>query len=527
MATWTYPAGEQPKVKLRDCSGDLTIQVWDEPAIEIISDGEDEDLHRATEQNGEEIRITDLDDDLRLRLPRAAQVEIEDHAGSAAIEGIAAARLVDIAGDVVLRSIAGDVELEEVSGDLVLEGAGRVIGRREIGGDTRIAEAGSLDLKWVGGDLRVSGVPTVQIGEVSGDTVVAGATERCALGRIGGDLTLHNSGPSTISQVDGDLNAEGVRGLEAGAVRGDARVRLEEGAVSIGHVSGDLKARLAGAPLKVSRVSGDAVVEGAASLELGHVGGDLDLRLSETGENSYRANVGGDAMIRVEDEPNLVLQAVVKGDISGVGAAGGLRMRHGPIKVTYGSGAARLELVVGGDLVVRGAGEAAAADWSTGWGAFAEEMAQLGREMAEMGREIAASIGAEFGARAGGRRHRHPKWHHRHPVPPVPPVPPAPPRVHIDREHLERIKEQARQAAQEGIARAQEAVERALREVRAHHAGEKSDRPSGPATEPTVDLSREERREPPSDEERLAILRMLQEGRITPEEADLLLAALD
>jgi hypothetical protein len=137
------------------------------------------------------------------------------------------------------------------------------------------------------------------------------------------------------------------------------------------------------------------------------------------------------------------------------------------------------------------------------------------------------------------------------------------PRMHVrfndrewwfDPERLERIKEQARRAATEGVSEALEAVERAINKLHvpgtpppeqappesfsaataASAATAPEDTPTA-ATGPTTRLQQEQPaaqsqatpQQRNVEKEREAILRLVAEGRITPEEGDLLLEALE
>ncbi|HEY6410468.1 MAG TPA: hypothetical protein VIY29_23710, partial [Ktedonobacteraceae bacterium] len=133
----------------------------------------------------------------------------------------------------------------------------------------------------------------------------------------------------------------------------------------------------------------------------------------------------------------------------------------------------------------------------------------------------------------------------------------------LDPERLDKIREQARKAASEGIAGALEAVERAVGNLgipkkptpprpptppqppfgvppvppnapapptagfqQGTDAGEQVNKASQSASSENADTSMPSEAAYNLDQEREAILRMIAEGRITPEEGDLLLEAL-
>jgi hypothetical protein len=284
----------------------------------------------------------------------------------------------------------------------------------------------------------------------------------------------------------------------------------------------------------------------------------------------------------------------------------------------YGDGAARLELLVGGDLDLRGGGapRSSSSSWA-GWNEFGAEMGrmgeELGREFSRLGDELGRELGEAFGPhgkfgpgkwsnkehrkieqrvrkkveeqmrraeerarqaeerarqaaeraqRAGEAAGRHAEEHARRAEEHARRAEEHGGRMHVrindrewrfDAERLERLKQQAREAANEGIAGALEAVERAIAGLgfrpeppapppppvppRGQPAAPPPP-PRAPATGQTIkiDVAPEAQAdaaadapgaEPPNvEEERAAILRMVAEGRISPDEGDMLLDAL-
>jgi hypothetical protein len=246
---------------------------------------------------------------------------------------------------------------------------------------------------------------------------------------------------------------------------------------------------------------------------------------------------------------------------------------------------ADLELSVGGDLELRGKGNPRSSSTSSAWGDFGKEMAELGREMGRLGQELSREIAASFqeaGWSQGSewsrelkrkmdeqarRAQRHAEestrkaqrqaeeaarraGEHASRV-----------RVRVndrewrlDPERLERLKEQARKAASEGIAGALEAVEQAIgnlgipkspkppvpptppssppppstagQTLRTDTEGVAQSEPSSQQTAKSDDVVAANGTEPDPDQEREAILRMIAEGRISPEEGDMLLEGL-
>jgi hypothetical protein len=315
-------------------------------------------------------------------------------------------------------------------------------------------------------------------------------------------------------------------------------------------------------------------------VEAGSVGGDLLLQATFPPDSRTRVNVGGDAVVVLPDNPNLSIHASVGGDISGRSI---IASRSGKlINLSYGDGAAHLELNVGGDLALRGGGSprsSSSAGGSWGWlDDFGHEMSDFGREMGKLGQDLSREIASAFNeatwthganiaddiARKVDEQARRAQ---RKAEEQARKASERAARVNIrfndrewrlDPERLERIREQARKATAEGVSGALEAVERAMSNLHVPSAPHPPAPPKPPQGVPPVppqgmppqwphSQAEKAQSEPESqqsgssdpvggstpeapaynlEQEREAILRMIAEGRVTPEEGDLLLEAL-
>jgi hypothetical protein len=289
--------------------------------------------------------------------------------------------------------------------------------------------------------------------------------------------------------------------------------------------------------------------------------------------------VGGDATITLPDNANLSIRATVGGDVKGRSI---ITSRSGNlVNLVYGNGAAHLDLNVGGDLNLKGAGAPRSSSSASGsWSDFGREMSKLGRDLGKLGQELSHEIAAVFNEAGWSRgadladdiarkAEEQARRAQRRAEEQTRRASERAARVNVrinDREwrldpgRLERIREQARRAAEEGVSGALEAVERAVSNLGVPvappppvsptpppmpprpdwpvpgsqegtaqgRAGEQEEQPGGSdnvdagapdapgATASTLDI----------EQEREAILRMIAEGRVTPEEGDLLLEAL-
>ncbi|NTU79354.1 MAG: hypothetical protein HGA45_08115 [Chloroflexales bacterium] len=540
MTEQRFPAGGEPRVRISRVRGDLTVEVWDEDAILVESDGRVRELF----QENDDLVLDGCDDDLELRVPARTALVIAKCDDDVHIEGVRRVEIERVSGDLELEAIAEEVIVGSVGGDLEVEGL-----------------AARLQVGSVGGDLEVEGPGAVTAGEIGGDLSAEGVAS-LHVSQVGGDLELEGDLLSAVSvgNVGGDLSCSPVRDLRIGTVGGDLEVAQVVDRIEVGNVGSDVE---------IAALEGD--------MELGNVGGDLSLRASMRPGSRARAIVGGDAEVAIGAEPNLTITAVVGGELSGVGGSDG--GGHKRINLRYGAGEAALELTVAGDLEVGGGSRPESrsssfgAEFAGDWEEFGREMSDLGRELGRLGREIGNEVAAAFAAEgvAGGagwaeeiarridekarrvREQAEEKARHAGEQARV--------RVKInerewqlDPERLERIKEQARRAAADGLSGALEAVERALSRMRVPpkpgapptpgappEPPAPPAPPSAPSTGQTIRIERiveeevataperaEQRaaEQPTLEQERETILRMIAEGRVSPEEGDLLLEAL-
>ncbi len=600
MAQQVFAAGEAPRIVITLVQGDLDVHVWDERSISVETDGTVAGLN----QEGTTLTIGDCDDDLLLQVPPDTTIHVTRVEGDAEIEGVRRVELGSVDGDVALQDISGEssveddsaaIEITTMGGDLSVENTPMLRVRHSIGGDASLKEVATVEIETVGGDFVVKQASTVLVSTVGGDMVAEDVTAALRCGVVGGDASAHG-GPRTdimLGNTGGDLSVGSAASLEAGNIGGDASIRDVQGDIEIGHTGSDISINGAGGNLRVGSIGGDASLKGVqGGIETVNVGGDVYLQGAFPPDSATRMNVGGDAAVVLPDNANLSIRALVGGDISGKAI---IASRSGNmVNLVYGEGQAHLELNVGGDLALRGGSNPRASssfgDWGGSFGRemgnwgkdFGREMANLGRELGrlgeDLGREIASTF-AEAGWSKGGatadevsRKAREQADKARRKADEA--ARKASERAarmnirindrewRLDPERLRNLEEQARRAAEGGIANAMEAVDRALSNLGVAKppvpptppvspVSPVAPVPPVPPTPPTSPFSSspeastqdEENKgeeagdasaQPAIDEptartreqERVAILRMIAEGRITPEEGDLLLEAL-
>ncbi len=431
------------------------------------------------------------------------------------------------------------VELLRVDNDAVVEDGEAGTVEVLLDGDeeqvTVEQSEGSLRIEsQVALSIRVPPSTPVDVGEVNGDLILRELTGPTTVQTVHNQLLVQSCrGPIQIDTVHGDVTVDSTSGaVTAKEAHGDVRLNQVSAPVQLGAVEGDVRARSLAASLQMGTVSGDVRVRDArgqvtledgtgdvkatelsGGMELHHIAGNLVLK-SSLGDKTYHANADGDIVARFPEgsSARFVLEA-----------GGTLLARlpeveeEGPGRLVgrVGDGAATVELRAGKTLSVkmRGPGET-----PTPFGI------DVGVDLAaQIEAQIAESLGAfDLGSVAQREIEKAMRKAERE-------IERA--REHAERERqraeqrLHRAEEKAQEIARRAEERAQEAARRAQERIARH-------RPPDIGLfgkDITVDLGGRHRPHRPkvSDEEQLMILRMVQEGKISTEEAEKLLKALE
>lgn len=559
---------DEGSLVIGDCRGDLKLWLPADAALSVS--------RLAGDGNIQGIRRCELEEALQdLVVERLTEALILSRlAGDLRVQAVP---LVQVRGEIRGEGLARDVERLEAStvvGDLVVEGGGTVL-LGSVGGDLRLpAVATSFRCGRVGGDALVQGGGDtgVVLGQVEGDLELLGAAQ-VYVGSVEGDVVLRDiKGGVELGRVGGDLDCREVAGqLRVSQVMADAVLKKIHASLEIGTVEGDLSLQADFPPGSATHlnVNGDAVLSLPAQANLtlrAVVGGSVSGAGlgQELGESRLLSLVygSGDALVDLRVAQDLRLQ----GGGHPLLSEGAFHSRvwswedfeqemkaFGRTMTTLGQELAHEMTRLAQDLAreLAEAGGESSARWS-------EEVLRMLEEQTRRAQERAAAWErrfARFWPQGGGPRVRlrfqEREWQ-------------------MDPERLYRMLDQAQRAAAEGVAGAMEAVERALRNLGLASSTEERWRASRtPSTEPKEEKSATQsaapasRTEPQSptpsaeqppeqpgprpaeqpqpaaesssdsaaaaaesEREREAILRMIAEGRLSPEEGDMLLEAL-
>ena len=341
-------------------------------------------------------------------------------------------------------------------------------------GDLRVKgfDAG-LSIRTVNGDLRLG--PTIGRVTIENAHADVRAEEVASLhiNECDGDMRFSAGGDLEVEQVGGDLRVTDAASVRVGRVNGDLWAEKLTGSLSVERTSGDMRLASVAGQVVLGQVSGDLRAAGlAGGLSAGHVHGDAILEGpfregSSPGSEGYTVSTDGDAHIRLtrEDDVRLVVRAAgrIRAAVPLTPTADGTPT----YSTTIREGKVRMVVTSGGDLRIEVAGREDARD---GWERRRGPGTDLFGDLSTLGDRIRQQVTASLAA-AG--------------------INPDTGEINIGRG----------------------------RTVRGGFKGFQPpmppERPKAPGPGGSA-----------MSDEQMAILKMLEEGRITPEEADALLRAL-
>lgn len=343
------------------------------------------------------------------------------------------------------------------------------------------------------------------------------SSARVVVERIGGDALLRDlKGGLVIQKVGGDLSVQGMDGLEILSVGGDCCACNVSGPLTIQRIGGDLNGTDIQGFLSVSNVGGDLQMQLGANDVSVNVRGDADLALKSLSGQKVNVNSSGDATLHLPQPADADISLVCGGDIK-ISTPTLQEEADHVYSGKLGSGGTRISVHAGGDIELTS--EPSDEDMLRPVAHLQEEWAELEERRANIIEDAAEQhdAAAFFGIYQEG------------------------PDVII---HTDELSERARKTVEQKMRQAQDRIDRAMKRIdertrRMMDFGVVPPPPPAPpvppappdfsarapearqAAAPGADASKV------SDEERMLILKMLQEKKITAEEAENLLEALE
>jgi hypothetical protein len=292
--------------------------------------------------------------------------------------------------------------------------------------------------------------------------------------RIGGDMALRGvAGNIEIKEIDSDLSMRDVGSVAIDTINADFSLRGAKGNLYVKSVGGDVSVRDVEGNVTFESVADDMALRGTRGNVKVNVGEDVVVYLEPQADSAYSVTAGDDILLVLKPTANVTLS--MNGDEIEVDWPGIDNQEDVTERVlVLGDGSAHIALKAGGDIRVTNDAEA---------GNSAEDFGNF--------------AGMNFDWSGFG----------------------------------ERISRQVQQATARAAKRAEEATRRVERHAERHARRWKGNVKAGPWNWETgpkgVPMPPSPASEPVAEEERLAVLKMLAEKKITAEQAEQLLSALE
>ena len=308
------------------------------------------------------------------------------------------------------------------------------------------------------------------------------ATASLVLERVSGDASiLGMSGTVNVQKVGGDLHFQTLNGISADSVGGSCIFKEISGPITMRRIGGDVDGFKVG-DVSVFAVGGDvelSAVQGKAEIT---AGGDAHLQFAaaQIGESHIRA--GGDIHLAVLENAAANLQMISKGESISVHACGQqLDVEVDGYTLPLGEGGAKVELNAGGDIKVN-EGKEAVGEFSFVFDDLEDTWRDFGREIEEKIRHSMKGVNHSL---------RHAGWEASHAI-----------RHAADK--FDNFVSVDDSPVRDGEGKVY-----------------------GFGFDPAADQPAAKEKRVASDEERMLVLKMLQEKKISVEEAEKLLQALE
>jgi hypothetical protein len=340
----------------------------------------------------------------------------------------------------------------------------------------------------------------VKIEKVAGDAILQALNGQISLGPVAGDLTMNDLGPVTLETIAGDASLRNIGALIAGSISGDFTLRGGHGTCVVDNVGGDGSIRDVDGMLTIENVGSDLYVRNVHGAVTVKAGADVAFYVSPKPGQIYDVNAGDDLVVRLAPDTNVKIHLNANSPKSIQVDFPGVKVPEdcSSCEIILGEqkeGMAEMLLTANGDLLVTSQADPweSVTDFDSG------------------------------------------DWH----IPPIPPIPPLPPdfsarinrRIQASMERAQVHIEAAGRKAEATGRKAEAAMRRAEMKARAAEVrGRRGTQFNVNVGRWNWDLSPKgpvETGETVSDDERLIILRMLQEKKISIAEAENLLAALE
>jgi hypothetical protein len=324
--------------------------------------------------------------------------------------------------------------------------------------------------------------------------LLLGAVE---IDKVEGNFSSNSTGPLKIGDVNGNLSVRSVAGsFSAESIDGNARVTQVAGNLYLSAVNGNLN---------VSEIVGNVQA---------NADGNADLSLNLAEGQHVQVTADGNINCRIQPDAGVVVRLKAEGSIRVKNLGEQRRSEDDCLEFVLGNGGAVLDLNADGDILLMG-GEVRSFGAGVFDGGVSEEMSEeMARRAAELGQQIALQVESQVSVLT---RELEEKLS----------------RMGDNEEMANKIQDRVSAA----LRRAEEKLAETMRKMEVRSEGDRRRKgyswqtppvPPVPPAPPVPPMAPSQARpKQASDEERMMVLRMVEQGKLSIEEAEKLLAALN
>ena len=381
---------------------------------------------------------------------------------------------------------------------------------------------GSLDIKQEGDEVSIYCQEDCTVNAPVGSTVICD--------RISGNATLKSlDGDLQAGEISGDLSLRGVGSVSIEQVRGNLTTKNISGDLHVDSVYGNVSVRdVQGDFMITDKVHGNLSLDDIDGNTQANADGNITLRLDPAPGSSHQISANGNLVCRIPPDASVEVEIPSAAKITA--SLPGMPQRvpiEAPYSLVLGDGDAKLVLSAGGNLLLG----ALSFDWG-----FKDFEVDIGEDIETVTEVINEQVTQQIDAQMEMLEQQLEAQ--------LANLSAMIATSGLSAEKAERITERARATSERANARAQDKIRRVQEKLqrkletarrRAEHRARASERAardrrrrhvsfewSPPKPEPPGVPT-----EPVSDEERLMVLDLLEQGKINIEEAEQLLSALE
>lgn len=367
--------------------------------------------------------------------------------------------------------------IEKVPGDLRITGWERSELKAKTNGNAlEITQEDGQTAVSCDSDLIIS-LPqdtSIVINNISGDASLRVLNNSLQIGNIAGDLALRNIGQATLEKVSGDFV-----------------VRHASGGVQVAHIGGDASLREVNGDVILEKIGSGLHLRGVQGNISAHVGDDAVLFIEPQAEATYNIQAGSDIMLRLSPDADVELTMTAETiavNLPNMEA----KVDESPHTLALGSGSAKMTLTAGEDLSVTSRVDAwqSLADFDISLPFIGADFPGLADDFGESLSRKMDNFGDDFAEHFSHKMDE------------------ATRKMDEKLRHADRKMRHAEQKARKADRHAEK------RTRHAHFSWVNKQKRTPPS-------------EPVSEDERLLILQMLQEKKISADDAEKLLSALE